>query len=238
MRTAPAYPHTPHPPPSPTTPSPAHHPPTLQVFRAIVEFEEGGATAEEQLQEAVLNAGNGGGARAGGKTVEEAISVEGAHFMRGLLTSNEAERIGAGEGGFVQVIRHPWFADTDWEGMMKCEVPAPWVPPEDNCFESIDFAGQKVHARTPSAQQSPHSKSRAAHNAHAAARKSPQQQKPRSTVLTFTDPSPFPLLPSSLSLSSPLALSQVLNNELHYDADKWEGLFREFGPYRETPWPS
>ena len=146
----------------------------MQVFRAIVEFEEGGASAEEQLQEAVLNAGNGGGARAGGKTVEEAISVEGAHFMRGLLTSNEAERIGAGEGGFVQVIRHPWFADTDWEGMMKCEVPAPWVPPEDNCFESIDFAGQKVHARTSArtATQA-HSKSRAAHNAHAAARKSP-----------------------------------------------------------------
>ena len=135
---------------------PPSHP--LQVFRAIVEFEEGGASAEEQLQEAVLNAGNGGGARAGGKTVEEAISVEGAHFMRGLLTSNEAERIGAGEGGFVQVIRHPWFADTDWEGMMKCEVPAPWVPPEDNCFESIDFAGQKVHARKQAHSKAPTAK--------------------------------------------------------------------------------
>ena len=56
---------------------------------------------------------------------------------------SQAERIGAGAGGFLQILRHAWFEQTDWEALLRREAAAPWVPTPGDMRE-IDFEGEPV----------------------------------------------------------------------------------------------
>lgn len=109
-----------------------------EISEAILDFKDSGKAAEEKLREAVLDAERSV-CDAVGKQRTETISEHGAAFMRGLLTSNEAERIGSGTEGFSQFIRHPWLETIVWDAMLRREVAAPWVPPAQHAADELDF---------------------------------------------------------------------------------------------------
>ena len=47
--------------------------------------------------------------------------------LSGLLEKNEFVRFGV-DGGAKALKKHAWFADVDWEKLVKRELPPPWVP--------------------------------------------------------------------------------------------------------------
>jgi len=105
-----------------------------EVFRSISEFSNGGALAADQLQSALL------------RTAEQ-ITEECATFLMGLLKAREGERIGAGPAGFIQIQKHSWFDGVDWEGTMRREIAAPYVPPssQDGAIDgALDFSREDV----------------------------------------------------------------------------------------------
>ena len=110
-----------------------------EVFDSISEFSNGGAVAAAELQKALLRAA-------------ESISKPCADFLMGLLKARESERIGAGPAGFIEVQRHAWLEDTDWEGLLRREIPAPWVPnvsAETAVDAGVQFSGEDVMAERP-----------------------------------------------------------------------------------------
>ena len=73
-----------------------------------------------------------------------------ASFLAGLLRASESERLGAGPGGFMRILAHPWLADIDWESMLRREAPAPFVPSADGHIRAVNFSGKEVmHPPTP-----------------------------------------------------------------------------------------
>jgi serine/threonine protein kinase len=49
-------------------------------------------------------------------------------FISKLLEVNEAKRLGSAENGFKDIQNHPFFADIDWEKLVKRQVSPPYVP--------------------------------------------------------------------------------------------------------------
>ena len=43
------------------------------------------------------------------------------------------------------MVRDPWLETVDWEGMLRRECPAPWVPPANgSALTAIDFEGPEA----------------------------------------------------------------------------------------------
>lgn len=87
-----------------------------EVFRSITDFTNGGKTAADQLEAQLL------------RTAEQ-CSPHCAAFLMGLLKTREAERLGGGPAGFIEIQQHAWFDDVEWEATLRRELPAPYVPP-------------------------------------------------------------------------------------------------------------
>ena len=172
-----------------------------EVFRSISEFSQGGAAAADSLQEQLL------------RTAEQ-ISDDCAAFLMGLLKAREAERIGAGPAGFIQIQKHNWFDGCDWEGTLRRRVPAPWVPPPapDGAVDvHIDFAKEDVRNCAP--------------------------RTPLATYLVLPC-TPLPCFSHLLYAlpNAPHTHKQVMLDR-PYDVERWAETFAEFGPYRQTKWP-
>jgi hypothetical protein len=84
-----------------------------EVFEAISDFAGGGETAARELYLTLL------------QTAAQ-VTPNCAAFLIGLLQANEAERIGAGPAGFIEVQEHLWFREVDWEATLRQKIPAPW----------------------------------------------------------------------------------------------------------------
>jgi serine/threonine protein kinase len=63
------------------------------------------------------------------------FSAEAKSLLSGLLERVVDKRIGSGEEDALELMRHPWFRNIDWDKLYKKEVPAPFKPylvgPED-----------------------------------------------------------------------------------------------------------
>ena len=59
------------------------------------------------------------------KIREELFSSECEDLVRKLLQRNPLERLGS-DGGFKEIIEHPWFSNVDWDDVIKkrCHVHA------------------------------------------------------------------------------------------------------------------
>lgn len=49
-------------------------------------------------------------------------------LMKHLFVKDPNERLGSGPGDSEEIKQHPWFADIDWERMLRKEVKPPFVP--------------------------------------------------------------------------------------------------------------
>jgi len=64
-----------------------------------------------------------------------------------LLERDPMRRLGS-RGGVLEVRRHPFFADIDFEALLEKRCAAPWVPPKDQegaCFDTL-YTQQPVHS--------------------------------------------------------------------------------------------
>jgi len=63
------------------------------------------------------------------------FTVEAKSLLQGLLEPNPEKRIGASKDDALELMRHPWFKNIDWDKLYKKEIPAPFKPyvtgPED-----------------------------------------------------------------------------------------------------------
>jgi len=57
----------------------------------------------------------------------EALSLEGRNFVKGLLNRNPKNRLGA-RGDAKELKDHPFFADVDWDALLKKNVIPPFKP--------------------------------------------------------------------------------------------------------------
>ena len=86
---------------------------------------------------------------------EEGASADASEELEQLkqaLQAKEADRIGAGPAGFLEIQQHEWLADVDWEGLLRKELPAPWVPhvaPDSAVDAGVQFSGEDVMAERP-----------------------------------------------------------------------------------------
>lgn len=56
------------------------------------------------------------------------LSYEANTFIKGLLQRNPVERLGYGPKGGMEVMRHPFFADIDWEALYDKKVTPEFIP--------------------------------------------------------------------------------------------------------------
>ncbi|KAK3249277.1 hypothetical protein CYMTET_41285 [Cymbomonas tetramitiformis] len=58
----------------------------------------------------------------------EWVSDDCKDLLKQLLRRSPCKRIGNLRGGVYDIRRHPWFALTDWDGLLARTIPSPWVP--------------------------------------------------------------------------------------------------------------
>eukprot|EP00616_Rhizochromulina_sp_CCMP1243_P000571 CAMPEP_0118962490 /NCGR_PEP_ID=MMETSP1173-20130426/811_1 /TAXON_ID=1034831 /ORGANISM="Rhizochromulina marina cf, Strain CCMP1243" /LENGTH=529 /DNA_ID=CAMNT_0006910763 /DNA_START=57 /DNA_END=1646 /DNA_ORIENTATION=+ len=56
------------------------------------------------------------------------FSPESQDFISKLLQKEPEARLGMGPGGATDIQGHEWFADIDWDALMRKEIPPPWQP--------------------------------------------------------------------------------------------------------------
>ena len=68
----------------------------------------------------------------------DALSNEGRNFVKGLLNRNPKHRLGAVHDA-QELKAHPFFADTDWDAMMKKMVVPPFKPKLSSVLDTSNF---------------------------------------------------------------------------------------------------
>lgn len=49
-------------------------------------------------------------------------------LLKHLLTADLTRRYGNLADGSLDIMRHPWFAEVDWERLLRREIEAPYIP--------------------------------------------------------------------------------------------------------------
>lgn len=75
----------------------------------------------------------------------DALSTEGRNFVKGLLNRNPKHRLGA-HGDAEELMRHPFFADVDWEALGKKNIPPPFKPKLSSVADTSNFDPEFTNA--------------------------------------------------------------------------------------------
>lgn len=67
------------------------------------------------------------------------ISIEAQSFIDGLLKRNPAKRLGNLQGGFDDLLYHPWLRHIDHDALLLKEFKAPVVPNIKDPFDGSNF---------------------------------------------------------------------------------------------------
>ncbi|CAK59217.1 unnamed protein product (macronuclear) [Paramecium tetraurelia] len=70
------------------------------------------------------------------------ISAEGKNLLKALLNRNPVNRLGSGEGDYLEVKQHPYFQDINWDKVFNRELKLP--KPTNNKAYLISKGGQNV----------------------------------------------------------------------------------------------
>jgi protein kinase A len=66
--------------------------------------------------------------------------------IAGLLTKSKSRRLGAGNSGAKDVMRHPWFESVDWDKVLQKEYKAPFLPTVTCSSDASMFKGYPEEA--------------------------------------------------------------------------------------------
>ena len=59
----------------------------------------------------------------------EELSPDALSLLQGLLTKDVSKRLGCGKQGILEIKRHPFFADVDWDAVVRKQTTAPRLLP-------------------------------------------------------------------------------------------------------------
>ena len=55
--------------------------------------------------------------------------MKAASILKGFLNKNPADRLGCNrEGGFMEIMAHPFFKTIEWELLEQKQIPPPYRP--------------------------------------------------------------------------------------------------------------
>ncbi|XP_068617567.1 atypical protein kinase C isoform X2 [Battus philenor] len=60
--------------------------------------------------------------------IPRSLSVKAASVLKGFLNKNPVERLGCGDGGFLDIVNHPFFKSIEWEMLEQKQVVPPFKP--------------------------------------------------------------------------------------------------------------
>ncbi|EXJ67869.1 AGC/AKT protein kinase [Cladophialophora psammophila CBS 110553] len=75
----------------------------------------------------------------------DALSTEGRNFVKGLLNRNPKHRLGA-HGDAEELMRHPFFADIDWDALGKKNLVPPFKPKLASIADTSNFDPEFTNA--------------------------------------------------------------------------------------------
>ncbi|TYZ60843.1 hypothetical protein PybrP1_000422 [[Pythium] brassicae (nom. inval.)] len=78
----------------------------------------------------------------------ELFSPIATDFLQRLLVKNPKRRLGCGDEGALEIMRHPWFHGVDWDALLQRRVEPPFRPQQ---LGAADAPGGNARARTSSA---------------------------------------------------------------------------------------
>ncbi|GFH54727.1 hypothetical protein CTEN210_11203 [Chaetoceros tenuissimus] len=67
------------------------------------------------------------------------LSARSQTLLRGLLTKDPKHRLGSGHDDAAPIKSHAFFSGTNWEKLMKGEVPPPWDPQVQSSLDTSQF---------------------------------------------------------------------------------------------------
>ncbi|KAI9815338.1 MAG: hypothetical protein M1827_002818 [Pycnora praestabilis] len=77
----------------------------------------------------------------------DALSTEGRNFVKGLLNRNPKHRLGATHDA-EELKAHPFFADIDWDALLKKNVVPPFKPKLKSVLDTSNFDPEFTNALT------------------------------------------------------------------------------------------
>jgi serine/threonine protein kinase len=60
-------------------------------------------------------------------------------LVKRLLTPDLSKRFGNLKDGVLDIKNHAWFQGLEWDKMLKCEIPAPYIPPSKGEGDASNF---------------------------------------------------------------------------------------------------
>jgi serine/threonine protein kinase len=67
------------------------------------------------------------------------LSPRAQQILRGLLTKDPNRRLGSGPNDAGDIKAQDFFADLDWNKLMKGEIPPPWDPQINGSLDTSQF---------------------------------------------------------------------------------------------------
>lgn len=77
-------------------------------------------------------------------------------LIKRLLNADKTKRLGCMKGGPEEVKKHKWFRGVDWQGVLRREIPPPWIPEMKNQEDTNNFdkyPESMEEPKAPTAQQ-------------------------------------------------------------------------------------
>jgi len=72
--------------------------------------------------------------------IPRSLSVKAASILKGFLNKNPADRLGCNkEGGFMEIMTHPFFKTIEWELLEQKQIPPPYRPRLENEKDLTNF---------------------------------------------------------------------------------------------------
>ena len=72
-------------------------------------------------------------------TFPQFMSDRAKDLLGKLLIRDPKQRLGSGDRDALELKEHPFFAEIDWDGLLKGAVPAPWLPAVVGSLDTSQF---------------------------------------------------------------------------------------------------
>jgi len=99
-----------------------------EMISGITPFDKYG-TDQMTLFKAIVN----------GRYKISRMSTQATDFIKRVLVTKPAHRLGSGRGADMDIKNHPYFTKTNYDHIMEKNVPVPWKPNVKDALDASEF---------------------------------------------------------------------------------------------------